>query len=976
MRISVSRTVSRASIAALSASVVALIVGLYAPAANAAFGVETFEAGTCTVTTCKDVPPAGFYTQAAGHPPFGITDFRFKSTEVLPGVFAPEGNVKNVKVDLPAGLSVNPLALPECSLADFQANTCAANTQVGEDILTVFLGADVPIPAPVYNLEPSAGLPAEFGVYVSLSGEHILLEGGVSWNTDYHEYFNIREISKAIPLLESRLIFKGDVGSGFLTLPSECAGPQTTTLMVESYEGEKETKTNPTPTGASGCDKVPFAATLALKPSTTQSDQPDGAEVDLHVPQDTNSADIATSTLHVAEVTLPEGMTLNPSAANGLKGCSNAQIGIGTTNPVSCPAESKIGTVAIETPTLPKGSLTGSVYLGEPLNNDPSKGPESGQEYRLFVDAESATYGVSVRLEGNVSANVNTGQLTAKFSSNPQVPFEDFILKFNREPAALAVLGNPLVCGPATTTSSLTPYSGQPNVVANAEPFTVDNDGKEGICPKPLSFSLAQSTQTVTATAGAYSPYTLNLARADGQQYLSQIKTTLPAGLLAAIPSVALCNEPQAAAGTCAETAKIGTTTVTAGSGTNPYSFAGNVYLTGPTKGAPYGLSIVVPAVAGPYNLGNVIVRAGISVDPYTARVTVLGSIPPVVGGVPLRLKTISVAINRANFMFNPTNCGVLATESTLTSVFNSTLNLTTPFQVGNCTALAFKPKLTASAGAKISKANGAGLEVKISQGAHQANLQKVIVSLPKQLPSRLTTLQKACPAATFEAGLPGGCPAGSRVGGASVTTPVLPGKLTGPAYLVSHGGQAFPDLDLVLTSEGGVKIVLVGHTQIKNGVTTSTFESLPDAPVSSVAVSLPVGANSALTGNGNLCVKALVLPTTLQAQSGAKITQKTKLSVTGCPVTVTGSRISGHTVDLTVQAPAAGRISASGPNLRTVKRKVSKAGRYTIKVLVTNSGVRALNAGRILRIKARVGFIPTTKHPTSKAFKTLTLKG
>jgi hypothetical protein len=981
MRISVRFAPRHAHKAVGVALLSGLLVVLMASTAGA-FGFKTVEAGTCTVGTCKYSTPSDFYTQAAGHPNFGVTDFKFKVSEE--GIIEkPEGAVKKIRVDLPVGLSVNPEATEKCKRELLAKSECPAASRVGEDLLTVSVGllggAKVELKGEAYNLERPNGIPTEVGVEVNVPAlginQQIYIVGGVSWNTDYHEYFTISEIPNENPLIESRLIFNGQAGTGFLTLPSVCAGPQTTIVTAESYEGTTISEPTNTPTGATGCDKVPFAPTLSLNPSTTQSDQPDGAAVDLHVPQNASPTAIDSSTLATARVALPEGMTLNPSAANGLKGCSNAQIGIGTTNPVSCPAESKIGAVAIETPNLPAGALTGNVYLGEPLNNDPVSGPESGQEYRLFLDAESSTYGVSVRLEGKVSANKETGRLTATFADNPQIPFEDLRLTFNREPAALVPLANPLACGAATATTSLTPYSGQPAASPEGK-FTVDADGKGGTCPNPLSFSLAQSTQTVTATAGAYSPYTLNLARADGQQYLSQIKTTLPAGLLGAIPSVALCNEPQAGKGECAETAKIGTTTVTAGSGTSPYSFAGNVYLTGPTNGAPYGLSIVVPAVAGPYNLGNVIVRAGISVDPYTARVTVLGAIPTVVGGVPLRLKSISVAINRANFMFNPTNCGVLATESRLTSVLNATLTLSTPFQVGNCTALPFKPKLTALAGAKTSKANGAGLEVKVAQGAHQANLQKVVVSLPKQLPSRLTTLQKACPAAAFEAGLPGGCPAGSRVGGATASTPVLPGTLSGPAYLVSHGGEAFPDLDLVLRSEGGVKIVLVGHTQIKNGVTTSTFESLPDAPISSFSVKLPVGSTSALTANGSLCAKTLLLPTTLLAQSGAKITQSTKLSVTGCPVTVTGSRISGHTVDLTVQAPAAGRISASGPNLRTVKRKVSKAGKYTIKVLVTNSGARALNAGRILRIKARVGFIPTTKHPTSKAFKTLTLKG
>ena len=350
----------------------------------------------------------------------------------------------------------------------------------------------------------------------------------------------------------------------------------------------------------------------------------------------------------------------------------------------------------------------------------------------------------------------------------------------------------------------------------------------------------------------------------------------LPAGLLGAIPSVTLCGEAEANAGTCSANSQIGAAAVTAGSGPTPYLFTGGkVYLTGPYDGAPYGMSIVVPAVAGPFSLGNVVTRATINVEPYTGRLVVTSNLPRVFAGIPLRLRNIAISINRQSFLTNPTNCGALATESTLTGFITpgsntgSTQSLSSPFQVGECSKLKFKPSLTAFTGSKTSKANGASIEVKITQGAGQMNIRKVTFQLPKKLPSRLTTLHEACPAATFEAGPPpGGCKTG-RVGTATVTTPVLPGKLTGPAYLVSHGGEAFPDLDLILQGDG-VTVVLVGHTNISNtGITTSKFETLPDAPISSAVVTLPVGPKSLLAANGNLCTNTLIAPTTIVGQNG-----------------------------------------------------------------------------------------------------------
>jgi hypothetical protein len=962
-----------ARFALLLAALAVALCAAAAPAAQAApeFGVKNFLASTCKLPNCTaSSPNTDLFTQAAGHPNFGVTDFRFNTQEILPGLVGPVGNVKNIRVDLPVGLSINPQALPQCTETELATGPtgCNPETLVGTDEISTIspLLENIKVTVPVYNMVPREGHPAQFGFNTGVAPPTYLL-GGVSWNTDYHEYFTIEEIPATVPLIESRLTFNGRAGTGFLTNPSACTGPQTTSLRVESHEGQVVNTTYTTPVGVDGCNLVPFNPTIGLGTETTQSDQPTGVTAELKVPQNPNPLEVDSSTLHTATVTLPEGMTINPSAAHGLDGCTEAQIGIGGTAPVTCPEASRIGTVAIETPTLPVGSLTGNVYLGKPAS-----GAISGPPYTAYLDAESARYGLSVRLKGSIVPNEATGQLTATFADNPQVPFSDLALHFTG--GTLAPLANPLSCGPATTSSALAPYSGQP--AANpSSVFTVDADGHGGVCPSPLPFSLSQSTLVQPGTAGSSSSFSLNLARGDGQQYLSRISATLAPGLVGLIPAVPLCGEPQAAQGTCSAASQIGASVVSAGAGVTPFQFTGPVYLTGPTGGASYGMSIAVPAVAGPFNLGTVVVRAGIAVDPLTARLTVTSDLPSIVKGIPLRLKNVAIAINRQGFLINPTNCAALATETKLTSTFGATQGLSTPFQVSGCSALAFKPSLTSSSNAKTSLANGASLKVDVGYPkGPQANIKSVLVTLPKQLSARLSTLQKACPEATFNAN-PFACPSGSRVGGATVRTPTLPDKLTGPAFFVSHGGAAFPDLDLVMTGNGE-QITLVGNTNIKGAITTSNFAAIPDVPISSFELNLPVGPSSALAANGSLCAQQLVMPTTITAQSGAVIKQNTKIAVSGCGVKVLSHKVSGKTAIVTVQAPAAGRVSGSGSNLKTTYKHPSKTQKVTLKVPLSSSGARALSSSHRLKVKLRVGFIPKQKGPTSVAFVTVTFRG
>ncbi|HYM53952.1 MAG TPA: hypothetical protein VES97_01210, partial [Solirubrobacteraceae bacterium] len=973
----------RISILTLAAT--ALIAASAPAAAQAAFGVEKFFAANCNAAheACKQAAEPSKekeqaevegFPQAGGHPNFGITDFTVSNIEIggqkIPFNGAELAKVRHIRTDVAPGVSTNPQAVPKCSAHDFgvelgggifQAPTCPASTEIGINKVVVVGpkggGTDQPLEGKVYNLEQTPGLSSLYGVAVEFPKAfaeeifkgtpfeaaskaiplfaHTLIEGGVEYASDYHDFFEIK-VSETLPLLSSRLIFKGNIGGPglggkgafFLTNPTSCTGigPQTTNkVTIEDSKGETGEKTYETPIGGSGCASIPFAPTFSLTPETAASDQPDGVTIRVAT---THPEPIDSSDLKTAVVRMPEGMTMNPSAASGLEGCTPAQIGIGTRAETKCPPGSRIGTVALEVPGLPPESLKGYVYLGKPASGSITAPP-----YTIYFDAESAKYNIKTRLKGTVEPSLTTGQVTTKFEENPEQPFTEAIVHFNG--GAFAPIANPLVCGTGTSTAAFTPYSGFNTPSPSELPFTTEG------CTS--SFAPVQTTSTLPTAGGSDSNFTFNLTRPEGQQYLEKVTTVLPPGLVGKIPTVPLCTEAQAKATEaqsgeeCPAASLVGSVRVTAGSG-EPFPFPGSVYLTGPTAGAPYGLLFKVPVVAGPFNLGTEVRRATINVDPHTARVIVATTLPTIRAGIPTRLRSLSVEINRANYILNPTNCQLEAVESVVTSTLGNTVLASSPFQAEGCSSLAFKPSFSATSSGHTSKANGASLETTINQPSGQANMKSVFVTLPKQLPSRLTTLQKACPEATFAAN-PYTCPAGSLVGGARANTPVLPAKMSGPAFLVSHAGAAFPDLDLVLEANG-VRVIVVGNTDIKNGITTTNFATTPDVPVSSVTVNLPVGPHSALGANGDLCTSPLFMPTTITGQNGVQVKQNTKIAVTGCGVRVVGAKVIGNIAYLTVRTFAAGRISGSGSGLGTVFRTLGAATKAaTLKVPLSAFG-------------------------------------
>lgn len=663
----------------------------------------------------------------------------------------------------------------------------------------------------------------------------------------------------------------------FLTAPTSCESePLAVNVVSDSWQnaGQFVAPSPSTIPAFTGCENLSLSpsTSIAVQPETTQAVAPSGYTVDLKVPQNESPSGLATPDVKNVTVSLPAGTVVSPSAADGLQGCSDAQFALHSLATATCPAASQIGTVRVHTPLL-ASELEGQVFLGSPLCAPCGAADAAeGRMVRLFL--QIAGSGVIVKLKGHTAIDQGTGRLTTTFANNPQLPFDE--LKLTLDGGPRAPLANPVTCGMFTTTAELTPWS------APFSPDATPSSAFEITGCGPPRFAPSFSAGTTNNHASAFSPLSVTFGRTDADQYIDAITLHTPPGLLGTLAEIQLCPEPQASNGTCGPQSRIGSTTVGAGPGSNPFYEGGNVFLTGPYKGAPFGLSIVVHALAGPFDLGNVIVRAAIEVDRNTSALTVTSDpLPRILDGVPLQIKTVNVSIDRENFIFNTTNCESQTIAGTLRGAQGTTAAVSSRYQAADCASLPFTPSFTVHTQAKTSKANGASLSVRVTSGPGQANIGKARVILPKQLPARLTTLQKACVDSVFNAN-PAGCPPASVVGSATAVTPVLKSTLTGPAYLVSHGGAAFPDLVVVLQGEG-ITLYLDGNTNIKNGVTSSTFNSVPDAPITTFELALPEGPHSALTATASLCAKKLVMPTTLTGQNGARFTQATKIAVSGC---------------------------------------------------------------------------------------------
>jgi hypothetical protein len=875
------------------------------------FGVASFNFFIAGLDGARD-------SLAGDHPYELTTTIDLNTTTALHGELEREGgatsgqDLKDVIVNLPLGFAGSTLAAPQCTLAELSSEArCPLDTRVGQ-ILTEPESVEA-VHSSIWNLTPERGVPGEFGFVDGDGNTHVFRARVVPTSAGYVLQVVSPDIAQAL-LGHIVTTFYGDPaarnGMGnseipFFTDPTNCSGGNLkATIYIDSWQHPGAFNSDGTPNlegdpnwvkatsespPVTGCDELQFAPALKAQPTTSQADTPSGLEFELKVPQSENVGLHATPALKNAIVTLPEGMTVDPSAGNGLQACSVAQIGWLGGSPFNfnqdqpdCPDASKIGSLELQSPLI-QGVLTGAIYLAAQDENP------FHSTLAAYVVVNDPVTGVLLKIAGEFKPDPHTGRITSFFPENAQLPFSDLKLHFFGGPRAS--LATPESCGTFTTTSDLAPWSA-PDSGPDAMPFdsfSINTGCVNGFAP-------AFTAGSTNLQAGAYTPFVVSFSRQDSDQELAGATINMQPGLSANIKSVPLCPDAQASAGTCPESSQVGTVQAAAGPGPNPIVETGKAYLTGPYNGGAYGLSVVVPAVAGPFNFGNVVVRQSLRIDPSDAHVTDVSDPFPTIldvmgangqlSGIPIKLRRVDVSIDRPGFTFNPTNCSKLQITDSLSSAQGATNTQATPFQVTNCASLKFAPKFAVSTAAHTSKENGASFTVKLTYPSAApgtyANIAKVKVDLPKQLPSRLTTLHHACLAAIFEAN-PANCPPDSIVGHAKTTVPNLPLPLEGPAYFVSHGGEAFPNLTFVLQGNN-VKIKLVGSTFIKHGITSSTFKTVPDAPVSSFELTLPQGKNSALAATANLCKSKLNMPTAFVAQNGAEIHQTTKIQVTGCP--------------------------------------------------------------------------------------------
>jgi hypothetical protein len=890
--------------------------------------------------------------QAGSHPYEFLLNLNF-NTE---GDAAVGGQVRNLEIGLPPGFIGDPGAVAaQCHRQQLDlSGSCPVASQVG--VAETGLGGSTLVKLAVYDMVPPPGEPAQLGF--SLLGITGFTDFGVS-PKDFALTAHIDNIPERFLIYSHIKIWgvpgdpghdlerEGSGGKGcskgvfcelsgstpkpFLTLPTGCEGPLTFSLEADTWEAPKEYaqasflthNDQGAPAGFTGCEHLGFAPSITAEPDTTHADTPAGLNVDVRMPQEglTVEGQLAESTIKTMTVKLPQGIVINPGQAAGLAACQDLQANLESEGPPQCPSASTVGKVRVNSPLLENAQekeLAGEVYV---LQSEPPR-------LRLLIAASGD--GLNIKVVARVNLNPQTGQLTAYLGENPAnqgeaneinqtlaedpqlkghlgfppLPISDAKLSFSG--GAQAALVTPTTCGEDHTqadfTPSATPYLSD---TARQTSFLVSTGTLGGPCPTPpLPFTPTLHAGSTTDQAGGYTSFSTLLQTTDDQQRTGQLQFTTPPGLLAMIASVPLCPEPQANTGDCPPSSQIGHTIVASGPGPYPLVVPepgqppAAIYLTGPYQGAPFGLSIVVPVIAGPFNLGTQVVRATININPTTAQATITTnppgehSIPPILDGVPTDLRTINAVIDRPRFMFNPTHCHPLSFTGTATSTEHTTAPLESRFQVGSCQALKFKPDFKVTTSGKTTRKNGASLNVTLTyptstpatnQATTQANIHTVKVELPKQLPARLTTLQKACLAATFQTN-PAACPPASAVGYATVHTPILNVPLTGPAYFVSHGGEAFPALIIVLQGQN-ITVDLEGTTYIsKKGITSSTFKNTPDVPFTQFQLTLPQGPNSALAANGNLCkTKHLNMPTQFTAQNNLEIHQNTTITTTSC---------------------------------------------------------------------------------------------
>jgi hypothetical protein len=898
--------------AAAASSVVRTVVS----ASVAPFGFLEGSRGLSATATSED----GSAASLAGSHPFAFAlEAGFPSRDV-DGDFFASGPIKNLGFSLPPGVIFNPQATDgRCTEAQLNSENhsegCPPSTQVGILYLVTNASGVTTGLIPLYNMLPPPGVPAEFGF--NLFGTLVHIQGGLSG--DFHLTAEGRDILAKVGIFGVQASMWGDPsdprhdfqrsGKGCIsggcpvtrkevpvfTMPSSCSSSLELTATATSWEGgfDSAATTFAEPDGEpltiTGCNALEFNPTIEAKATTNQGESSSGLEFALHQSQDENLHDRATAKLKNVKVALPEGVSLNPAAAGGRSACTSGQIGLEAPqgarpvrfaqSPQSCPSASKLGTVEVFTPLL-EHPLPGAVYLAKPFDNP------FGSLLAIYLAVEDEESGIIVKLAGKVEADPVTGQLTTTFEESPDLPIEE--IRLSLFSGSRAALTTPLTCGIKTTTSVLTPWS----TPEGADAYPSDSFQTTGACAASeaaASKNVSFFAGTVSPLAGSYSPFVLRISRPDGTQHITGLEATLPEGLLGKLAGVAYCPESGIAQArdreepekgkleqqnpSCPIASEIGTVQVTAGSGLTPIPVSGHAYLAGPYQGAPLSLVAIVPAVAGPFDLGTVVDRVALNVGEYDARIhAVADPFPTIRDGIPLDIRSIGLNLDRAGFTLNPTSCEAKTIEGSVSTQVGQSAALKNSFQVGECGRLAFKPKISISLKGGTKRAAHPALKATVTypQTGEYANISRAQVSLPHSEFLDQSNIGKSCTRPVLAAQ---GCPAKSIYGKVKAWTPLLEKPLEGPVYLVGGYGYKLPAL--VAELNGQIRVLLVGKvdTDKQKGI-RNTFEAVPDAPVQKFVLELKGGRKYGLLVNSeNICKKKQEAGALFVAQNGRKLT-------------------------------------------------------------------------------------------------------
>jgi hypothetical protein len=857
------------------------------------------------------------FTKAGAHPDKVDTKFVFNTKRTLEKYFTKAGvpieSVKQVDVTLPPGSVGNPFAIPELcpDLEAMRHLECENGSIVGA--VNLVIGGGSPS-LKIYAMEPPDGVPAEFmftdilgGVYVLRA--HVTAEDGYAISV-----VSAPTPGPSTPLYSIRTAFcsygvkdtgfetgnviclkpgePGAFSKPFLTNPTRCGVPLETRALYNSWEDTTFREAPPSPYGPiEDCDEVPFEPTMTVTPTSNVTDSPTGLDAELSIPTDgLEEADgISQSHLKAAKVTLPEGIAINAAGANGLEACSPAQIGLHNSNPPSCPDASRIGSVEVVTPLLQK-PLDGAVYQAEQDNNP------FGSTLAIYVTAESDEQGVRIKLAGEVELDPTTGQITTTFTDNPQLPFGSFKLKFFG--GATAPLRTPKVCGDYSTTSELTPWSAPDSPVTDTDTVSIVQSPGGGGCPSSegaMPHAPEFDGGTITPVASAYSPFVVRLRRADGSQRFSSVSLTPPPGLTAKLAGTPTCPDAALAAAdgrdgteeqsnpSCPAASHVGTAHVATGAGPAPYWATGEVYLAGPYKGAPLSLAIVTPAVAGPFDLGTVVVRTALRVDPITTQITAVSDpIPQMLEGIPLDVQTVAIAMGKPQFTRNGTNCEPLSFSGQVLSPLGQAASLSQRFQLGECARLGFKPKVKLTLKGGTHRTDYQGLRAVVEAREGDANIGRTAVTLPHAAFLAQNHIRTVCTRVQFAADQ---CPAGSIYGRASATSPLLDYTLQGNVYLRSSDNP-LPDLVVKLRGPDSqpIEVDLAGRTDSVKGALRNTFDVVPDAPVGKFTLELFGGKRGLIQlSTDDYCAAKHRATVDMGAQNGRQLTLRPVVRSTGC---------------------------------------------------------------------------------------------